>query len=324
MVRPFIKSIDQPKRHYNPYVLNRTCAEFLYLSYRNYYCIYTDGSKVDNSAGAAFYDPQSKNYLTLNIMTKEICIMNVELIAIAEAISYIESLDSDNFVIFTDSRSALQHLARCTSNIRGTPIAYTIIKSINSLQNKNKNIVLQWVPSHIGLGGNTEVDILAKQSTTCGISLIKPPYFADLFGLVKKNCMDIWDEYFDERSLTKGIWYKTMQPYPSRFLWFEKHDLSRTEIVTALRLRSGHIPLNSFRYMIKISDTPNCRTCKTLEDVYHVLVECVRNEAERTEFERVNKVKLHSIGYCNTILSAPSSEKAKLLYKMVNVAVKNS
>ncbi|CAB3246034.1 unnamed protein product [Arctia plantaginis] len=189
--------------------------------------------------------------------------------------------------------------------------------------NEDKHIVLQWVPSHIGLGGNSIVDSLAKQSTFMGISVPREPYFTDLLPLVRERCINMWKEYFDERSRTVGIWYKTIQPCPSHVLWFADSDLSGQEVVTALRLRSGHMPLNSFTYMMKKSSSPNCTICNVREDVYHIMVECQRNKAERDRFQMKHGISLRSVGVCNTILSMPVSDQAKLWYKIVNLGFKD-
>ncbi|PZC83378.1 hypothetical protein B5X24_HaOG207761 [Helicoverpa armigera] len=85
--------------------------------------------------------------------------MYAELIAISEALSYIKSLESGNYVVLTDSKSALQHLARCTSSSRGTPIAYNIIRSLDELSRQNKNLILQWIPAHTGLIENEKLKL---------------------------------------------------------------------------------------------------------------------------------------------------------------------
>ncbi|XP_045454782.1 uncharacterized protein LOC123664232 [Melitaea cinxia] len=94
-------------------------------------------------------------------------------------------------------------------------------------------------------------------------------------------CWKEWKEHFDERALSKEIWYKTIQPALSRGPWFVDTGLSRQEVITAHRLRSGHIPLNRIGFLMKKFDSPLCTECDQVEDTYHVLMECVRIETER-------------------------------------------
>lgn len=44
----------------------------------------------------------------------------------------------------------------------------------------------------------------------------------------------------------------------SRTPWFDASDLTRSDVVTFMRLRSGHIPLNSFAYLFGKTNSPNC------------------------------------------------------------------
>ncbi|CAH2102212.1 unnamed protein product [Euphydryas editha] len=101
----------------------------------------------------------------------------------------------------------LQHVARCISYLRGTPIAYDIIKVIFELKALSKEVILQWIPSHIGLEGNEKVDILAKEASCDGVSSDVLPFFTDCIYLVKEHCSLLWKVHFDERSVEKDMTY---------------------------------------------------------------------------------------------------------------------
>lgn len=313
-----IPSVDHAKRMYDLHILRDICTNFVKRQYNNYYKIFTDGSKDSLSGGAAFLDPHQNCSLKLRI-SSDISIMHIELAAIAEALSYVRSVDYDKFVILTDSRSSLQHLARCTSHVRGNPIAYQILELILNLQNNNREIILQWIPAHINFKENEEVDLLAKQACTDGIPTNILPLFSDHVRLVKKQCHSYWQEYFDERSKEKGIWYKTIQPLISHYPWIETIALNRKSLVTALRLRSGHIPSKKFSFLMKKVASPNCVDCGVIEDVHHVLWECVRNSAFRSI--QFGAARGMDIGFCNSVLAEPSSDSAQILYKLLDLSL---
>ena len=239
--------------------------------------------------------------------------MDAELIAIAEALSYIESTDHINTVILTDSKSSLQHLARCTSTFRGTSIAYTVLDNVLRLRSLGKNVILQWIPSHVGLEGNEIADLLAKQAISDGIPIISSPFYTNFIPKIKQICYTFWAEYFDKRSLEKGIWYKTIQPHPLTSPWINNQILNRKKTIVALRLRAGHIPGNKFLCLMGKSTTASCVYCNSnsVDDVYHILMECVQNEALRKEIS----CRSQEIGYCNAILASPLSDEAKILYE---------
>ncbi|KAL4714030.1 hypothetical protein ACJJTC_008384 [Scirpophaga incertulas] len=84
-----------------------------------------------------------------------------------------------------------------------------------------------------GLAGHTKlgVDQMAKMAITCGVEVDYLPYYTDLLPDLRRKCFSMWSEYFDERSRSKGIWYKTIQPNILRIPWFHESDLTRSDIV---------------------------------------------------------------------------------------------
>lgn len=311
-----IPSISKAKRKYNSYSLKLTCLKFINQQYIRFYQLFTDGSKDRAGIGSAFFDPQCDVSMKLKIDNNVICIMEAELIAISEALSYAASIQENNIVIFTDSKSALQHLVRCTSGIRGTPTAYKILDGISELISRSKVIKLQWIPSHCGIDCNEKVDFLARQASTDGVEYLIYPYYADCICFIKKQCYKLWNEYFDLRSREKGIWYKTVQPEPLNVPWMDNHALPRKDAVVIMRLRSGHIPSKKFAFLMGKVPSPNCDQCGVPEDLLHVLMECVRNAAFRIDH---CKDILKSSADCNIILSNPYSDEVKLLIKLYNI-----
>ncbi|RVE40163.1 hypothetical protein evm_015187 [Chilo suppressalis] len=74
-----------------------------------------DGSKSkDNMQGVTFSDPSLKQHGSFKV-GNNVCIMTLELIAISKALEYAERYNWDKTVICLDSKSAIQHLARCAS-----------------------------------------------------------------------------------------------------------------------------------------------------------------------------------------------------------------
>lgn len=314
-----IPSIDRAKRLYPCGELKFICSNFIEQEYRSWYKIFTDGSKDNLKGGAAFLVPYVNYYSKLKI-DSDISIMHIELIAIEKALSYINSLNIDNIVILTDSKSALQHLARCTTHVRGSPVAYRILELIFKLQAFDRHIKLQWIPGHVQIKQNEEVDALARQAVVDGVPLTVLPLHSDYVKIVKKQCLVEWQEYFDLRSRERGIWFRTIQPQVSYYPWIDQAPYNRNRLKTALRLRSGHIPSNKFAFLMRKVPSPDCNECGTVEDVVHVLLECVRNEAVRAAwFDR----KLLETGYVNSILSLPISDEAEILYNLTEVALKS-
>uniref|UniRef100_A0A2A4JBT8 RNase H type-1 domain-containing protein n=1 Tax=Heliothis virescens TaxID=7102 RepID=A0A2A4JBT8_HELVI len=216
-----------------------------------------------------------------------------------------------------DSKSSLQHLARCASGRRGVSIAYVILSKIDELIRKDVTLRLQWVPSHIGIQGNEKADMLAKYAAINGKEFNVILDYSELLPKFKNKCYDEWKEYFDKRSLDKGIWYKTIQSQPFRVPWFVDSNLGRKFVVIAHRLRSGHIPCNKFAFMMKKTNSPNCVDCGVVEDLHHLLMECVRYEPERNDLFRILRLNRLEVGTFHYILSKPNSDDAKSLFRFM-------
>lgn len=97
------------------------------------------------------------------------------------------------------------------------------------------------------------------------------PYFSKFTRVVRL--------VFDVRSLIKGICNKIVQPSLPLTTRFSKVKLNG---------KSGHIPLNNFANLVGKAQSVKCSECDQIEDVYHILVECVRVELERKTSVTVN------------------------------------
>ena len=69
--------------------------------------------------------------------------------------------DSNNFVIYSDSRSHLQALGRVYTR---NPLVLKIQRLLCGLYARRKFVSFCWIPSHIGLSGNEKADVVAKRA----------------------------------------------------------------------------------------------------------------------------------------------------------------
>lgn len=161
-------------------------------------------------------------------------------------------------------------MARCASGHRGVPTAFCVLGQLIRLVLRDVKVILQWVPGHIGLKGNEEADKLANAAYLNGTECDIRPCSSEVFSKFKVQCQKAWKEYFDERSKTKGIWYKSIQSEPPRIPWFVNSKISRQKLKFILRIRSGHVPSGKFAYMMKKVSTPNCEICGQIEDLLYI------------------------------------------------------
>lgn len=133
----------------------------------SWYYIFTDGSLdiVGNSGAGVF----SEKFFISAPCGINLNICEIELRAIYFALEKVfrlrNNLKKKKFVFFIDSQSALFRIKNFDCN---EEYLCKIKYLIHKLQNFNKVIAFQWIPSHIDVYGNDQADFLAKEG--CNLS----------------------------------------------------------------------------------------------------------------------------------------------------------
>ena len=164
----------------NPHILKDDFRR-LQSRYKNYQQIYTDGSKEDSKVGCAVI---SGNYSNMQRIPDDSSIFTAEAKAVDLALDFIRTCDTNNkFIIFSDSLSVLKtHNHTSLKN----PQIQKLLEKCHELLAK-KEIVLCWIPSHIGIQGNEMVD-QAKTSLS-----LEPTSFKIAFSNFKhKYILEEW------------------------------------------------------------------------------------------------------------------------------------
>ena len=155
-----ISSIYSPFRknsESNPHLLIQNFHE-LHSNYTGYQHICTDGSKEKEKVDCVVLTIHDCQIMHIPNGSS---VLTTEAKAIDLALDLIDNCYlHDKFVICSDSLSVLQALNHTSSKSHKYK---TFCKNIMKFQ-KLKTVVFCWVPSHIGIHDNEEVDKKAKQS----------------------------------------------------------------------------------------------------------------------------------------------------------------
>jgi len=141
--------------HICPYTLGQPPTPI-----RNAVNIYTDGSKLNSQTGGGVFSPELD--IKVSFPLPDHCsVFQAEVMAIQEAMSYLDSSDHHDTDIFTfsDSQAALKALDSYTANS-------TTISECRKSQNEmatHLRINLICVPGHHNIEGNCIADELASQ-----------------------------------------------------------------------------------------------------------------------------------------------------------------
>lgn len=145
---------------------------------------------------------------------------------------------------------------------------------------------MRWVPSHTGnIAGNDAVDKEAKRAA-------KDPTDDknNNFGILKEGLLTMkvaWKQKLKQDVLTDYSHHFRKQPRydkisridpstPSNKFQKLTRKLMRAQVSLLIQLHTGHVPLNSYLYCFKLTDSPLCIECDTAEaeSVLHVLKFC--------------------------------------------------
>ena len=257
------------------------------ITNNNVCSIFTDGSKITGNitTGLSVICPELEHKISKSI-DKEASIYTAECIALHEAMLIATRNKGHNFLIFSDSQSALQNLVSTEIKTSTNKYIYEIKKNyLEFLQNNNNNTVkFIWIPAHVGIEGNEEADLLAKNATKNPfVNYRKIPY-SDFFEKFKMTAYEETKNTIKKLSLSKGKNYFKNFYADKKVPWFSKKCLRRDFIVTINRIRANHYNLAASLARVNIINDPKCQCQNASQDINHVLWQCELYATQREKF----------------------------------------
>ncbi|GFN96032.1 RNA-directed DNA polymerase from mobile element jockey-like, partial [Plakobranchus ocellatus] len=166
--------------------------------------------------------------------------------------------------ILTDCQALLHNLKRAGSAEVGEAM-----RLIDELQRLEKvRVVIQWVPSHIGLAGNETADSLAREGTA-HTQLQNPTTYGQVVQSLGRKLVTLWraaSNFNDDTRCQKFYDAFSAKDY--------NKNSDRVDAVQLFRIRAGHSLLGSDMARSNWSVSTDCRLCGKYENSAHVLLEC--------------------------------------------------
>ena len=132
---------------------------------------------------------------------------------------------------------------------------------------------LQWVPSHVGVVGNTVADRAANLAHSHPHPINSPPDHTDLLTSLRRTCQKYWDTRLTAELRQTNLGRYRHSPVQ---LW-RCYSPSRPPDTAIVRLRIGHSRLNSHLHRLNIVQDPHCPWCPTqLDTPEHFVLSCPR------------------------------------------------
>jgi len=161
--------------------------------------------------------------------------------------------------IFSDSRSAIQHLAEW-HNVRDCA-GVDILQKLKEMSLSHR-IHLQWIPSHVDIFGNEMADGLAKAGAEETVAPFAPLTYLELFSKCKTKIRTIW------MVPPEHPWSQSKIPGGSMAQGIDRRDQT-----SLTRFLSGHLLSMTFVGGIKHFDI--CTKCTSAEASPHHILSCL-------------------------------------------------
>ncbi|XP_064488507.1 uncharacterized protein LOC135400603 [Ornithodoros turicata] len=239
--------------------------------------IYTDGSVSAGVSTAALFLP-SENIEQAFKLPHETSPTEAELVAIHEALKLVSARPPGSWTVLTDSKSALEALSSPRSQVV-SDIRSLILVVHNLLVTSGHSVWFQWVPSHIGLPGNTRADTAAKRAHGAAECNTVIPLSPSVCRIHIRRRVSFDTHLFMENTVAANTFLHRIDP---KMAFSVSLRLSRKEESALHRLRLNVARTPSFLFKIKQRPSSACPSCSTDADTHHLLMTCPRYAAPRT------------------------------------------
>ena len=201
--------------------------------------IYTDGSKKEDHVAYAVVTEKTK---ILKKLSPFASVFTSEITAILESLNYINEQIKNQFIIFSNSKSALQAI---NSERWKSPLVQRILEKTTTLKNQNKDIIMCWIPGHCNIPGNIEADKKAKEAAKLPYPHNSTVTYHDYRSEIRK--------YFQNQDTLnwQSIQTKLLKFRTSRWEINHVSFLTRKEQSKLSRIRIGHTNLTHIHLITK-------------------------------------------------------------------------
>lgn len=280
--------------------------------------IFTDGSKSTESphVGSACLCSELEICIQQTI-DKNASVFTAESIALRDALDIALCNKNRNILIFSDSLSVLQSLQFPHVSLKTKKCIIEIKEKFNQFYTNNTNnttITFFWIPSHVGITENENVDKLAKEAADSLVTDITTVPFTDLHEKYKKQMFQNNHEYLTRPDHGTGTIYFQSYYKNERKPWYFNRKLDRDFIVTVNRMRSNHYHLAASLARIGIIENAKCKCDEYDENLNHIIFQCELYKNKRSKLiENLHKMNLFLPLNIESLITKPNIKACRYI-----------
>ncbi|XP_035685694.1 uncharacterized protein LOC118422282 [Branchiostoma floridae] len=248
--------------------------------------VFTDGSSLGNpgptGCAAVIYEQWgvTEPYTVRKPVAAKSNNYEGELQGIYLALNTLHRSQSKNrrILILCDCKAALENVSSLQQAEAYNDLVNAARQRLFEIQQKGHNIQIEWCPGHMGVEGNELADMQAKlaaeeaKHTENNTTWTKQQAMKH----IEEQAVKRWQRR-RENQTTSSHMQKANTSLKKKCSTWE----SRTTQISINQLVSGHTELNAYKNWIDPTETPNCGTCGTRENIDHYMYECPKYENTR-------------------------------------------
>jgi ribonuclease HI len=234
---------------------------------------FTDGSKMREGTGAAFYGQSVRRRLSFSL-GRYTTVFQAGIYAILACVYEIQFQNRSEKYASTccDRQAALKAL----QVIRRSSLVHQCQKALNDISTQYV-VGLYWVPGHTGLRGNEIANELARSGSVLGFLGPKPALGVSQRNIQKRlSCWLInqhWARWCDPGNTQRQARELISGPSLGAKAKFLSCNRTQSRVVTGLLTQ--HNTLRRHLHLLGLLDSPLCRGCGVKEKTSaHILCEC--------------------------------------------------
>ena len=246
--------------------------------------VYTDGSRQENLSGLGVFITEECGSHELSLsLGPEPTVYQAEAYAILQAVEML--LDGGHrgkiINIYSDSQACLLSI----NNVKVTSkLIRDCVSKLNELGVINE-VILSWIPGHVGMEGNEKADELARKASAVnfvGPGPVLPVATATQKAIIGGRAVNKFNLRWNNLTTCRQTREAMSRP-PGGALSKALLGLERKELREVCSVVTGHCRLNRHLFLLRVVDSPTCQKCRMgkEETPFHYLGECPRYGPQR-------------------------------------------
>jgi ribonuclease HI len=258
--------------------------KFVTEHYSEHIQVFVDGSKtLNNQCGISLVVPSLDINLAVGVDSTA-SPLTAEMLAILNAVRFIEYYNISKVVIFSDCLTAVSNIKNKANSTYKQPNP-SLCKTIqNYLEHLVGKVYLCWFPAHIGDVSQELADFCSKHpnlTLNTGSNTYKLDYIEGEICIEEHDVIHNLKSHFKERWRRLWLNNKPSMEYNTH-LGFSETQLSvrlnRHEEKILNRLRLCTCGLKAYLFRIGVGDSSLCEDCGVPETVEHFILYCTKHQ----------------------------------------------